>query len=100
MRTTIVREPRNRPRGFATPLQVEPMDPVLVADIGGTNARFALADPVTLELAHIGQTLCSRHGSIEAALADYLSPLPFKPKSAALAIAGPIAGERIALTNS
>jgi glucokinase len=81
-------------------MQAELTEPVLVADIGGTNARFALADPVTLALSHVGQMLCSRHGSIEAALAAYLSALPVKPRSAALAIAGPVSGERIALTNS
>ena len=75
-------------------------DLVLVADIGGTNARFALADPATLELSQIHQTLCGSHASVDAALADYLSGLPFKPKRAALAVAAPVSGEMVNLTNS
>ena len=76
------------------------MDPVLVADIGGTHARFALADPATFELSHIRQTLCSNHDSISAALTEYLAVLPRKPRAASLAVAAPICGEAIALTNS
>ena len=36
----------------------------LVADIGGTNARFALADLETLELSEIRQFPCAEHASI------------------------------------
>ena len=76
------------------------MDPILVADIGGTHARFALANPDTFELSRIRQTLCNIHESIEAALADYLATLPRKPRTASLAVAAPVCGEAIALTNS
>ena len=47
----------------------------LVADIGGTNARFALADLDTLELSEIRQVLCADHPSLEAALGDYVGGL-------------------------
>jgi glucokinase len=47
----------------------------LVADIGGTNARFALADLETLELSEIRQFPCSEHASIEAAAEIYLAEL-------------------------
>jgi glucokinase len=75
-------------------------DLVLVADIGGTNARFALADLATLELSHLHQTLCISHASVDAALSEYLSRLPLKPTTAALAVAAPVCGEAIVLTNS
>src|SRR5581483_11582666 len=73
---------------------------VLVADIGGTNARFALADPATLELSHVGQIRCSAEPSFAAALSGYLASLPVSPVSAAIAVAAPILGEEIRLTNS
>lgn len=75
-------------------------DFVLVADIGGTNARFALADAATFELTHVRQTLCGHHATVEAALTDYLSGLPIKPKYGALAVAAPVSGEAVTLTNS
>jgi glucokinase len=100
MRHTIEHEPTAQPRISGTSMQAGLSEPLLVADIGGTNARFALANPVTLELSHICQTLCRRHDTVEAALAEYLSAVPIKPRSAALAIAGPVSDEFIVLTNS
>jgi glucokinase len=73
---------------------------VMVADIGGTNARLALADPETLELSHIQQTLCADHANLEDALTEYFSGLPVRPRRAALAVAAPVSGEAINLTNS
>jgi glucokinase len=73
---------------------------VVVADIGGTNARFALADPETLELSHIQPTLCADHANLGEALAEYFSGLPVKPRRAAFAVAAPVSGEAIHPTNS
>jgi glucokinase len=72
---------------------------VLVADIGGTNARFALAELDTLALSEIRQVRCADHSSLEAALGDYLGNLPARPGRAAIAVAGPVAGTEITLTN-
>jgi glucokinase len=72
----------------------------LVADIGGTNARFALADLDTLELSEIRQVLCADHPSLEAALGDYVGRLPSPPDQAAIAVAGPVTGAEVKLTNS
>lgn len=73
--------------------------PVLLADIGGTNARFALlaADgihplPTVPTAAH--PTLES---ALAAALAGYQGP---SPRDALLAAAGPIEGRRMRLTNA
>ena len=73
---------------------------VMVADIGGTNARLALANPQTFELSHIHQTLCANHANLDAALAGYFSGLPVAPRRAALAVAAPVSGEQVDLTNS
>src|SRR4029079_3471524 len=72
----------------------------LVADIGGTNARFALADLETLDLSEIGQFPCAEHASIEAADEIYLAGLKERPCRGAVAVAAPLAGGKIKLTNS
>jgi len=72
----------------------------LVADIGGTNARFALADLETLDLSEIGQFPCAEHASIEAAAEIYLAGLKERPCRGAVAVAAPLAGGKIKLTNS
>jgi glucokinase len=73
---------------------------ILVADIGGTNARFALADPATLELTEIRQVRCADHPSLEAALSDYLGALLSPPGLAAIAVAAPVTGGQVNMTNS
>jgi len=73
---------------------------ILVADIGGTNARFALAGLDTLALSEIRQVRCGEHPSLEAALGDYLGGLSATPDRAAIAVAGPVSGTEISLTNS
>jgi len=72
----------------------------LVADIGGTNARFALADLETLELSEIRQFPCAEHASIEAAAEIYLAGLKERPCRGAVAVAAPLAGGKIKLINS
>jgi glucokinase len=76
----------------------------LVADIGGTNARFALvaadgrlSPPVVLKTAD--------HPSLEAALAAFLAGAaaehggPLALEAAALCAAGPVEGGRVEMTN-
>lgn len=74
--------------------------PVLVGDIGGTNARFALilsADGDGINLAPIRT---ADFANIDVAIRDAILPLcPSAPKTAILAIAGPINGDEIELTN-
>jgi glucokinase len=76
--------------------------PRLVADIGGTNARFALSreEGITDEKV----LACAEYPSLEAAAEFYLSGLAaagraLRPQEAALDIAGPLLGDRVALTN-
>jgi len=72
----------------------------LVADIGGTNARFAVADLATLDLSEVRQVRCAEHPNLETALGDYLAGLSAPPDAAAIAVAGPLIGAEISLTNS
>ncbi len=72
----------------------------LVADIGGTNARFAIVDLDTLELSSIKHFLCSDHPSLVDAAMTYLGGLGIPPRHGAIAVAGPAHGEHITLTNS
>jgi glucokinase len=75
--------------------------PGLIADIGGTNARFALVAPDS-GLAERPEVLpCARFpGPAEAARA-YLAHLALSepPRRAAFAVASPVLGDRIAMTN-
>lgn len=72
----------------------------LVADIGGTNARFALADLATLDLSHICRIRCAAEPNFAAALSAYLASLPLSPVCVAIAVAAPVLGEEVHLTNS
>jgi glucokinase len=71
----------------------------LVADIGGTNARFAIADLHTFALARFAAFPCARFPSPAAAIAAYLATIAERPPRAALAVAGPVVGDRVHLTN-
>lgn len=80
------------------------MTELVAADIGGTHARFAVAtveggrvvalsEPVTLHAAD--------HAGLESAWAAFGATLPRPlPRAAAIAVASPIGGEVIRLTNS
>jgi len=80
-------------------------EPIIVADIGGTNARFALVtdfDNSTMKFKiEQNQTYPSaNYSSLESALTEYLEFVSsFAPKYACLAVAGPIKGESVRLTN-
>ncbi|TBR14588.1 MAG: glucokinase [Lysobacter sp.] len=73
----------------------------LVADIGGTNARFALAD---LDLSGTPlrdvQTLrCADFASLQHACEHYLAMVGARPAQAAIAVACPVNTDEIRLTN-
>jgi glucokinase len=72
----------------------------IVADIGGTNARFAVADLATLELSHISQSLCAAYPTFTGAFNAFLAKLSAPLDHAAIAVAAPVTGEHIQLTNS
>jgi glucokinase len=74
--------------------------PRLIGDIGGTNARLAIA--VDGEYQRQENYLTERYDGLDGAIAEYVKTLPdaLKPQEAAVAIAGPIHGDEIRLTNS
>lgn len=81
--------------------------PWLVADIGGTNARFGWVDSVAAGVQHV-QTLPVRdHAGPAAAASAYLATLRQAhgaalpaPRKAALAVATAVQGDRVVFTNS
>ncbi|MFQ5953868.1 MAG: glucokinase [Kiloniellales bacterium] len=78
-----------------------PAPPLLLADVGGTKARFALAlgdgslaDPLTLD--------CASFPDLTAAVLHYLDQATAageRPRRAAIAVAAPVTGDEVALTN-
>ncbi len=74
--------------------------PILIGDIGGTNARFSVvmdagsepSGPQIVKTADFGTI----DEAIKAAVIDHLS---IQPRSAILAVAGPVNGDAIPLTN-
>ncbi|NOX82391.1 MAG: glucokinase [Alphaproteobacteria bacterium] len=77
-------------------------EPVLVADIGGTNARFALAtrDKDRI-ITRDSQTFRAEDfETIRDAADAYLEAVTAKPKAACFAVAGPVSDDVIDFTNS
>jgi glucokinase len=74
--------------------------PRLIADVGGTNARFALIEAGEFTRVEIVQV--ADFERIEDAVRKYLADLPQekRPVEAAFAVAGPVTGDRIIMMNS
>ncbi|MEC8331119.1 MAG: glucokinase, partial [Pseudomonadota bacterium] len=74
---------------------------VLVGDIGGTNARFAIARPAGPGFESERVLLCDDFISAESAIQQYLEEVSAPPvRSACLAVAGPVAEGKASLTNN
>jgi glucokinase len=72
----------------------------IVADIGATNARFALVDAKG-EVVRPRVLACGDYKRLEDAIDDYLRTEGVgRPRAAALAVASPVTGDHIALTNN
>jgi glucokinase len=81
--------------------------PWLVADIGGTNARFGWVDSMGGAVAHVRKLPVAEHAGPAEAVRGYLRGLAAelgdgfrRPRMAALAVATPIEGDLVDLTNS
>jgi glucokinase len=76
-------------------------DLALIADIGGTNARFALTDlsAERLELLQVRSLPGVDFASMQHAAEHYLELVGAKPSRAAFAVACPVNGDEIRLTN-
>lgn len=74
---------------------------LLIGDIGGTNARFAMADPDApgFSLEHTLQ--CADFASADDAIKHYLDIVgAARPQAICLAAAGPIVDQRVRFTNN
>ncbi len=82
-------------------MSIGPLDapPRLIADIGGTNARFAILSGGQVKDERVLR--CEEHTTLVSAIQHYLQPLDaaLQPVEAALAIASPITGDYIRMTN-
>jgi glucokinase len=74
------------------------MSTTLVADIGGSKSRFALANP-SGDLEHVLVIENDTVADLDAAVARYLEETGAHPRAATLAVAGSVDGEEVVLTN-
>lgn len=72
----------------------------LVGDIGGTNSRFALARDGELLRETIRSVPTAMHASLVPAVAAFLREHGVRAGQGCIAIAGPVGGDDIRLTNS
>ena len=75
----------------------------LVGDIGGTNARFALAESTSgrPRLSSFRSLRCADYPSLEQAIAAYFAGQPSEPRpaTAVIAVAGPVVDGALNFTN-
>ncbi|MBY4677237.1 glucokinase [Marinobacterium arenosum] len=73
----------------------------LVGDIGGTNARFALVRPGSVELQQVRTLNCADYRNIDDACRDYFAAVGIERVArACLAFACPVQGDEIRMTNN
>ena len=73
----------------------------LVADIGGTNARFALCEPGVEELKSVKTLACADYANAMDAISEYLSVhSASKPRAVCIAAAGPLIDGVVSVTNN
>ncbi|HEV7416802.1 glucokinase [Tianweitania sediminis] len=74
--------------------------PILVGDIGGTNARFAILTGPHAEPKEYPVVKTAEFATLDEAIqASILDKTSLRPVSAVLAVAGPVEGDEIRLTN-
>lgn len=80
--------------------QISAPFPILIGDIGGTNARFSIladADAAPIEFDNVRT---ADHANIDGAIeAGIFARTDIRPRSTVLAVAAPIEGDEIELTN-
>lgn len=73
--------------------------PCLLADIGGTNARFAIALGPR-QIVHIRVLACADYPDLKAVITAYLAQIHLSNiEHAAIAIANPVNGDEVRMTN-
>lgn len=73
--------------------------PVLVGDIGGTNARFALVESPSANARNFPSVQTADFANIDDAIKAAVLDTGARPVTLILAIAGPVAGDEIPMTN-
>ncbi|WP_168453825.1 glucokinase [Sphingopyxis microcysteis] len=76
---------------------------VVVVDIGGTHARFAIAEVAGGRVVALGEATTlqtAQHASFQSAWEAFARREGGVPRSAAIAVAGPVRGEVIRFTNN
>lgn len=80
------------------------MTEIVAVDIGGTHARFALAEVSAGRVAMLGEACTLRtaeHASLQTAWEDFARTIGRDlPPAAGIAVAGPIQGDTLKLTNN
>ncbi|AOY87341.1 glucokinase [Marinobacter salinus] len=77
------------------------VDYLLVGDIGGTNARFALLEQGSVRPRAIEILPCGNYANLDEAVIDYLGRAGVSEVSkACFAVASPVRGTRIQMTNN
>lgn len=80
--------------------QPRPEGARLLADVGGTNARFAWQAGPGQPIAQVQVLPCAQFETLALAMQTYLHGLgQGMPRQAAIAIANPITGDRVSMTN-
>ena len=77
-------------------------DCVLLADLGGTNVRFAIADvaaPQPLRTDSVRRYRVAECASLAEAARAYLASMHVSPRSGVFAVAGPVTGDEVRMTN-
>jgi glucokinase len=76
---------------------------VVAVDIGGTHARFAIAEVAGGRVVGLGEATTlqtAQHASFQSAWEAFARGVGGVPRSAAIAVAGPVRGEVIRFTNN
>lgn len=82
------------------PSSSEILYPRLLADVGGTNARFAWQAAPGAPIADVRVLPGADHPTLQAAMHAYIEGLgKGRPRAAAIAIANPITGDQVRMTN-
>ena len=74
---------------------------LLIGDIGGTNARFALGSTDVARFSRVVTLECAKYETAELAIEHYLDEVDApNPSAICLAAAGPVIEGRVRFTNS
>lgn len=75
--------------------------PRLLADIGGTHARFAIQNHLAEELSHLAVYECAQFETLESCVKQYLTDhRPQRPIAGAMGIATQIMGDWVSMPNN